>query len=83
MRVDELLESGGVKLFFLFFLRVLFGITKLLCCCVDILFWLERWEGVVVIAYVFGRSLVRCEGRRMGRERRVKVTLSIFLLCFC
>ena len=54
---------------FYFVLRVLFGITKLLCCCVDIIFWLERWEGVVVIAYVFGRSLVRCEGRRMGRER--------------
>jgi hypothetical protein len=47
--------------------------------CVDICFLLERWEGVVVIAYVLGCSLVRCEGRRTARESRVKVTLSNFL----
>ncbi len=53
-----------------------------MCCCLELYFLPERWEGGAVIACVFGRSLKRVNGKRTTREMRGIVTLSLFLCVF-
>ncbi len=53
-----------------------------MCCCLELNFWPERWEGGAVIACVFDRSLTRVKGKRTTRDMRGIVTLSLFFFVF-